>query len=135
MTGATSPADLQGAYFSKDFDLAGLLGTGTIFLAADDFAEVSVNGTLVGSTGSITDYGLAAGAQGGLKEFDLTPFMVSGPNTVTIRAQDGPGSFGGCDPCSYAGNPAGVVFGGTLSFTAPTATKSQTWGRLKARYK
>src|SRR5437867_400165 len=77
VTGATSPADLQGAYFSKDFDLAGLLGTGTIFLAADDFAEVSINGTLVGSTGSITDYGLAVGAQSALKEFDLTPFMVS----------------------------------------------------------
>jgi len=135
VTGATSPADLQGAYFSKEFDLPGLPGTGAIFLAVDDFAEVSINGTVVGSTGSITDYGLAVGAQGALKQFDLTPFMVTGPNTLTIRAQNGPGSFGGCDPCSYAGNPARVLFGGTIGFTAPTPTQPETWRRLKTRYK
>jgi hypothetical protein len=112
----SSPADLQLAYFSKDFDLGAAPISGTMWIAVDDFAEVRVNGAIVGSTGSVTDYSAAAGAQSSLKQFDLTPFLVSGRNTIVVRAQNGPAWFAGgrCDPCTYAGNEAGVVFGGEL---------------------
>jgi hypothetical protein len=107
-----------------------------VFIAADDFAEVQINGSVVGSTGSITDYGLASAAQGALKQFDLTQFLVAGMNTITVRAQNGPSSFAnGCNPCSYAGNPAGTVFGGTLTFTATTPARQASWGKLKTLYR
>jgi len=134
VTGSTTPADLQGAYFSKDFDLPGAPISGTILVAVDDFAEVSINGTVVGSTGSITDIGLAAGAQSALKPFDLTPFLRAGLNTVTIRAQNGPASFTGyrCNPCDYSGNPAGVVFGGVLTYE--TVPQPQTCATVLAAF-
>ena len=38
---------------------------------------------------------------------------------VTIEAQNGPAYFSGlCSTCTYALNPAGVVFGGTLTYTS-----------------
>jgi hypothetical protein len=133
VTGATTPADLQGAYISKDFNLAGHPVAGTILVGADDFAEVWINGSLIGSTGSISDYGLAAAAQGTLKTFDLTPFLAAGSNRITVLAQNGPSAFAaGCNPCSYSGNPAGVAFGGTLTYTAAVPSQGQTWGRIKA---
>jgi hypothetical protein len=133
VTGATTPADLQGAYFSKEFHLPGSPVEGTILISADDFAEVQINGSVVGCIGSVTDYGLAVTAQGSPQRFDLTPFIVGGLNRIVVRAQDGPSSFApGCDPCNYAGNPAGVVFGGTLTYTAAVPTRGETWGRIKA---
>ncbi len=136
VSGETSPADLQGAYFTKEFNLLCPQVSGRILVAADDFAEVLVNGSVVGTTGSVTDYGLAAAAQGALREFDLSPFLIGGQNTITIRAQNGPSSFTGgrCDPCSYAGNPAGVVFGGSVSYSAATPATGRSWGTVKQLY-
>jgi len=135
----SSLADLQGAYFSKQFDLQGLPIGGEILVAVDDFAKVAVNGFVVDSTGSVTDHSLAIGAQGALKIIDLTPYLVNGLNTLTVRAQNGPYWFSGygCNPCNYGatGNPAGVVFGGTLSFDPNTPALRETWGRVKARYR
>jgi len=121
-----SPADLQGVFFSKMFTLSGPVNTGSIQVAVDDFAEVSVNGNVVGSTGSITDIGAAASAQSALRQFDLTPFLVQGANDVTVRAQNGPSSFTGlrCGPCTYAGNEAGLVFGGQITSVAPALSSS-----------
>jgi len=81
-----------------------------ISISADDFAEVRVNGHVVGSIGSISDYTTATQAQASLTTFNLTPFLTAGINTLTIRAENGP--FGQCCPSNYAENPAGVVFGG-----------------------
>ena len=40
-----------------------------------------------------------------------------GRNVITIRAQNGSAFFSGCPTiCTYATNPAGVVFGGSLTF-------------------
>jgi hypothetical protein len=86
----------------------------TISIAVDDFVEVHVNGRIVGSSGSVTDFSAAALAQRSLKTFDLAPFLAMGVNTITIRAENG--AFGICCPSNYAGNPAGVVFGGSISF-------------------
>ena len=134
----TSPADLQGAYFAKSFVLLGVPVGGEIMIAVDDFAEVRVNGSVVGSTGSVTDYTAAALAQSALRMFDITSYLTSGANTITVRAQNGPHSFAGtgrCDPCTYGGNPAAVIFGGTLTFEPVTPALRATWGRAKARYR
>ena len=74
VTGTTTPADLQGAIFSREFYLPGLPVAGKILVAADDFAEVSINGTVVGSIGSLYDGPTAARAQGSLTKFDLCVF-------------------------------------------------------------
>jgi len=81
-----------------------------ISISVDDFAEVRVNGHVVGSIGSISDYSTAVQAQSSLTSFNLAPFLTAGRNILTIRAENGP--FGLCCPSNYAGNPAGVVFGG-----------------------
>src|SRR5215470_1040878 len=125
-TTPSSPADLQGAYFSKDFDISDQPVSGDIWVAVDDFAEVSVNAFVVGATGSITDYNSAAAAQGALRHFSFTPFLISGKNTITVRAQNGPAWFAGgrCGPCNYGGNEAGLVFGGSITSTPGMAVGS-----------
>jgi hypothetical protein len=107
--------DLQFAVFQKQFVL-GANPRGAIHIAADDFAEVQVNGSFAGSTGSVTDTTLSGPSQSVLSTIDLDPYLVEGDNTITIIGQNGPASFGGClVACTYAQNPAGVVFGGTLT--------------------
>jgi hypothetical protein len=113
--GTTSPAELAQYYFSQTFNLSGIPIAGSLSLAVDDFANVFVNGVSDGTEGSITDFGLAAGAQNVLHTMDITSFLVQGNNTLTIFAQNGPASFAGCvEPCNYANDPAGVVFGATI---------------------
>ncbi len=133
----SSVADLQGAYFVTELDIPGLPTSGILKLAVDDFAEVSVNGNVLGTTGSITDVGNAAWAQGNLASFNLGPYLVTGKNTISIRAQNGPYWFSGagCNPCNYGGNPAGLVFAGSVSYTVPVATHATSWGRIKTIYR
>jgi hypothetical protein len=114
ITGQTTPAEFNQFFFSRAIRLSGPVISGTLSLAADDFAEVRVNGQVVGTSGSVTDFQSAALAQHSLKTFDIAHYLVVGVNTITIRAENGP--FGLCCPSSYAGNPAGVVFGGSISF-------------------
>jgi hypothetical protein len=113
---STAIADLQFAVFQKTFVL-GAAPAGTIQIAADDYAEVRVNGNTVGSTGSVTDESAAFQAQSSLKTIDLGSYLVEGANTITIVGQNGPASFAGgaCSPCTYSVNTAGVLFGGTLT--------------------
>jgi hypothetical protein len=60
---------------------------------------------------------LAAMSNTSLTTLDISAALHPGTNTITIAAQNGPASFGGCtSPCTYQMNPAGVVFGGTLSY-------------------
>ena len=105
----TNPAYDQYS-FSKQFDLAGPPVTGTISIAVDDYAAVYVNGYFVGEIGSVSDSSAAFAAQSALTTFDLTPFLVLGQNTITVYAENGP--LG--DTTNYRGDPAGVVFGGSL---------------------
>jgi hypothetical protein len=110
------PADLQRSTFEKTFVLCGS-PTGSIQVAADDFAAVFVNGVAVGTVGSVTDVMAASYGQNTAQPIDLTPALHAGPNVITVAAQNGPASFaGGCGGvgCTYAQNPAGVVFAGTL---------------------
>jgi len=117
VTGATAPAPLSGYFFSKTLIVTGHPTGGTIEIAADDFAAIFVNGTSVGSIGSITDPGVAGDAENSLHSFDIGGFLKPGENTITVEAENGSAFFSPiCDDgCPYDENPAGVVFGGYLS--------------------
>src|SRR5712692_394887 len=112
INGTTTPAELNQFFFSKTFQMTGGKPFGSISISADDFAEVRVNGHIVGAIGSISDFPTASLAQSYLTTFDLTPFLALGTNILTVRAENG--RFGICCPGNYAGNPAGVVFGGSI---------------------
>ena len=116
ITGDTPNASLAEYAFSRKFDLAGTPISGSISVAVDDMAQVYVNGSLAGTTGSITNASVAFAAQSALKSFDITPFLVSGTNTIEVLAQNGPDSFAGVTNSDYRQNTAGVVFGGTITF-------------------
>src|SRR5262245_15268733 len=132
----TTLSDLQGVYLSKQFVL-GVPSSGQISVGADDFAEVQVNGHVVGSTGSLTVFNAALAAQSALKAFDLLAYLVVGSNTITVKAQNGVASFAGgiCNPCNYDQNHAGVIFTGSLTYEGVTAAKRGTWGNVKAHYR
>ena len=126
INGTTTPAEFNQFFFSKTFQLNGTQPIGFISISADDFAEVRVNGHVVGSIGSISDYLTATQAQAFLTIFNLTPFLTAGTNILTVRAENGP--FGICCPSNYAGNPAGVVFGGF--FVVPSLEVNPSRGAI-----
>jgi len=131
--GTSTPADLADVYFSKTLILAGEPTGGIIYVAVDDYAAVRVNQQLVGTLGSVVDASLA-GKHTALTAFDVGSYLRPGRNVVTVEAQNGPWYFSGlCNPCSYALNPAGVVFGGSVSFT-PAAPHEQLGGLDLAEY-
>ena len=90
----------------------------TLSVAVDDYAEVWVNGTFVAALGSTTVPAVAGAAQNSFHAIDITAFLLSGPNVITIKAQNGDSSLAGCtgDPigCTYQQNPAGVIFCGLI---------------------
>ncbi|HJR33551.1 MAG TPA: hypothetical protein VJ817_01275 [Gemmatimonadales bacterium] len=116
VTGATSPAYPAEYTFSKVFDLPGVPAASSISIAADDFAEVLVNGMSAGTVGSRTDASLAGAAQNALRSFDIRPYLVRGSNVIAVRAANG---VFGCGAGPYSCNPAGIVFGGILRTADP----------------
>jgi hypothetical protein len=124
VTGQTRGADLAQGSFSQTVQL-GTPIAGEICLAADDYAELIVNGHFVGSVGSISNPALSGAAQNTCTPFNVTPFLQPGSNTITVNGQNGPKSFSffqftGCNPtCNYSENPAGVMFEGTLTSSCP----------------
>jgi hypothetical protein len=107
-------ADRKRFVFARTFELP-RPAAGTLLVAADDFAELRVNGTRIGSVGSVDNVSVAGAAQSSLARFDLTQYLVLGKNTISVTAENGPASFAGCaGACTYRQNPAGVVFGGSL---------------------
>ena len=116
ITGQTSPADLQAFWFSKVVNVPGTPLAASISIAVDDYAEILVNGKLVAAYGSITDVGVAGAAQNSLGTFSIKN-LHHGDNKIVIRGQNGPASFAGdCGPCTYQQNPAGVVFGLSITY-------------------
>ncbi len=128
VSGTTTPADLKEYFFAKTFNLVGTPAGGTIAVAADDFAEVRVDGTVVGTVGSTSDFDVAFQAQGALQRFDITPLLHSGTNRIVIRAKNGPSSFSeGCGgACNYSQNAAGAVFGGLIAPTSAGVCRPAT---------
>jgi hypothetical protein len=110
----SQPADLQWVVFQRTF-VVGQAPSGSIQVGADDFVEVFVNGVFAGAVGSVTDINAAVIAQDTGRTLDLTPVLQVGANTIAVAGQNGPASYAGCSgACTYASNPAGVVFAGTL---------------------
>jgi hypothetical protein len=106
----SAPASKQVAIFQKSF-VVGAGATGSILISVDDMAKVFVNATLIETVGSATDINAAAAAHMSAAFLDLTSGLRTGTNVITIAAENGP--FGS-SPYTYAVNPAGVVFEGTL---------------------
>ena len=138
LTGASTPASPAQFFFATSFTLPGPPRAGSVGVAADDLAEVLVNGTSAGVVGSITDSIAAAQARNTLTTIDVTPLLMPGANNIVVRAANGPPAFAGCDPgpCTYAQNPAGVVVGGSFAFGPPnhppdcshaSATPDESW--------
>ena len=101
--GATAPADSDIYDFTKVIDVPGVPTGGMVHFTADDLAFVYVNGVLIGNSVSHSE----------LATFDIGDALVEGENTIMIRAQN----YVICgSSCSYASNPAGVVFGGTIDY-------------------
>lgn len=114
----SQPSGLALAAFQKTFAV-GDGAKGSVDLLADDFAAVFVNGTRVGTTGSTSDLDAATHAPNVKQTFDLSPWLHAGENTITIVAQNGPSSWASTfcgGNCTYADNPAGVTFSGTLTW-------------------
>jgi hypothetical protein len=118
ITKDTAPAELAQYFFVRKIKIKGVPKAGTIQVAADDFAEVRVNGSIVGTIGSTTDASLASAAANVLTSFDITAQLKKGKNVITVRGQNGEGSFAGCTDCTYQLHPAGIVLGASITFAA-----------------
>jgi len=117
ITGESSPAQLVQYFFQTTFVIPATPTAGTLFVAADDAAQVMVNGSVVGRIGSLADVSKASDAQNRIHKFDITRFLVKGKNRIRIGQENGPARFGGCAvPDNYTCNPSGVVFGGSATW-------------------
>jgi hypothetical protein len=116
ISGATEGAQLASFVFTKALVLPGRPTAGSLSLAADDYAESWVNGHRVGSVGNATDPALA-GAHDYLTTFEITGRLRKGFNLIAIRATNGAAYFSPIcsETCTYAQNPAGVLFGGSVT--------------------
>ena len=110
VTGASSPVELVEYYFVNHVSVPNRPSSAQVIVAVDDQAEVIINGTSVGVVGSITDKNVAWENQNKTTTIDIASALVTGMNTVTVRAANGSGSFTDCTNCTYQQNPAGVVF-------------------------
>ncbi len=131
-----TPSDLVGAFFSKALVVPGAPVSGTIWVAVDDWVQVSVNGVPVCTRGSVTDYASAHAAQNPPLAYDLMPYLVSGTNAVQVWVRNGPSVFAGdCMPCAWSQNGVWVYFGGSITYDNPVAATRTSWGVLKTIYR
>ena len=110
VTGASSPAEFVEYYFVNHVSVPNRPSSAQVIVAVDDQAEVIINGTAVGAIGSLTDVNVAWENQNKSTAINIDSALVTGMNTITIRASNGSGAFTSCTNCTYQQNPAGVVF-------------------------
>jgi len=110
VTGTSSPAELAEYYFVNHVLVPASPSSAQVIVAADDQAEVIINGAAVGTIGSITDFNVAWADQNKPTAINIASALVTGMNTIIVRAANGPGAFTNCTNCTYQQNPAGVVF-------------------------
>ena len=123
ITGATQFADLNEFRFIKTINLPSVPPNASISIAVDSFARIVINGVTVATVGSASSRALADAAQRSLRAFNIRSALVAGSNTIMVIAQNGSRELSGCTAaCTYAQNPAGVVFGATIGFTPPPDT-------------
>ncbi len=114
---ASSPTPTTAtAYFSQTFDLAfPVASDATMYIAADNDAEVFVNGTSVGVVGVMAANSAPQTSFNTIHEITLPAAdFVVGPNVITVEGLNATQGYG---QTYAAGNPAGVVFGATLQLT------------------
>jgi predicted ribosomally synthesized peptide with SipW-like signal peptide len=111
VTGSTPTTTDQTVYFSKDLYIPApvVTGTVTIYAAADNYAAVYINGNLVGQVGV---YGqTSSGTYNSINTITVPGSdFTTGLNRITVEGSNTPNKYSSV----YQGNPAGVVFGGTL---------------------
>lgn len=118
--GSTPTTTDSTVYFSTTVSVNGLVSSDpTFYLAADNFAQVFVNGVAVQDVhGNPVAVGSASSGSDTSAFNTLSSFTVpaadfpTGTNTITIEAANAP-PVSSTTP--YSSNPAGVVFGTTLS--------------------
>jgi hypothetical protein len=117
---STLAPDYQKYYFSKTFTFDTMPTAGTLSVAVDDLSQVFVNGVSLGTYGSVTVSQQTS--QNSLKTYNILPELTAGLNTITIMGENGPGTFSAYyvsgQPVTYHINPAGVVFGGSITVPA-----------------
>ncbi|MGK2962325.1 MAG: hypothetical protein ACSLFK_09300 [Gemmatimonadaceae bacterium] len=129
LNGYSTPAYPSTASFTKSFNVPGSPTAAAILISADDSAAIFVNGSQAGSVG-----GTGAGApdeKGLLRSFNITAYLQPGMNTITVVGFNG--NFG-CQTGPFSCNPAGVVFGGSITYTpnsAPTISMSAAYSGLE----
>jgi hypothetical protein len=84
-------------------------------MAADDFAELFVNGVRVGSFGSVENMMTATEAQNTPTTYDIMPLLKQGNNVITVRAQNAMWAEWDVRH-TYVDNPAGLVLGVAIGF-------------------
>jgi hypothetical protein len=105
LTGTTSPAANQTFHFQTSFWLCGDPQPGTISIASDNTAVVTINGNAV-PTPALTPDALA--------NISIPASMLHiGPNVIDIAVTNGPNPAD-CGSDQYRCNPAGVVFGASF---------------------
>ena len=119
ITGATSPAANAEFIFQTEFYLCGPPKGGTIWVAADNSAEVFLNGA---STPVLTSASHSALSTVSIPSASL----VQGLNVIQVKAKNG-SNPSDCGSNQYQCNPAGVVFGASFQdalAAPPTCTDS-----------
>jgi hypothetical protein len=75
----------------RTIDVSGTWRRAEMLVTADDVAEVSINGTVAATCDTLRGWW---GMRGGGQLVDMAPFLVSGRNTVTVRAENRGGPHG-----------------------------------------
>jgi len=109
VTPDTTGAENAEFFFVKAFSVPGTPVSATVTCAADDLAELYVNGTAVAQR---CDGGSA------LNTLDVGAYLRPGANMFVLHAQNGPKWFSATcsDTCTYSQNPAAVVLYGTIQY-------------------
>jgi len=115
INGRSPNASLSSYRFSRRITIHSHVLNATLYIASDDLVRIKVNGKKVGRWGTVTNREKAGRAGARLKSFDVTALLTQGVNRMSVWAENGPDSFAGCSPCTYQQNPAGVVFGWSIT--------------------
>jgi hypothetical protein len=115
ITGASSPAASQEFTFKTEFYVCDPPEDATISVAADDFAEVSVNGTIVPNSTSTSPNQLTTFNVPASSIYGSTLLNIRS-NSITVKARNGLNPSD-CRSDQYKCNPAGVILGASFKFT------------------
>ena len=104
-------APIGGWYFQKTFEVPGCGPmSGTIWINADNSESVSINGHFLGQDGSLNRDGPPNNEWLTVLSYDLTPYLHTGTNTISIRAINY-----GNSGSAYT-NPAGLIFKAVITY-------------------